>query len=537
MAVFTAILATVATMWMQAPQRDALRADARLGVISGRVVDADTATPLRNARVAAVPEQGDEPDPVLTDADGRFRIVSLPSGRYSLVASKPGYVSLRYGARRALDPPQPIDVSGEMPPLDIRLPRGAALSGRLFDELGDPIPDVRVTAGVVVHTIASVRMTPVRSADTDDRGEYRIAGLPAGTYVVSARPGPSAPDGVVMGIDWMNAPSGAPTYERLYHPSTPALSQARQIRLSAGDDVSGIDLTFRPVQRPQLTIAVRDSTGAPATAFLILRSDEAVSGFAHQVRVDASGSASLAIDPGDWIVQASGPAGQALVPITIGEADAQLSVVLTRGTTMSGRIIYEGSRKPAALLRVTERSPYPPPFDLSESVRVAPDGTFTMTGVRDPRQLQVDGLPPGWRLRGVFLDGVDVMTIPPQPAALMTDVKMIVTSARSEVLGTVVAERGSAAANAEVLIYPKDASLLVNAERWARWTHTDPHGAFVVRDLPAGSYLAVALTQVDGTRWATREYLDALRPHAVAFTLADGERRMIAVALAAGQQP
>jgi hypothetical protein len=47
----------------------------------------------------------------------------------------------------------------------------------------------------------------------------------------------------------------------------------------------------------------------------------------------------------------------------------------------------------------------------------------------------------------------------------------------------------------------------------------------------------VALTQVDGTRWATREYLDALRPHAVAFTLADGERRMIAVALAAGQQP
>jgi hypothetical protein len=112
-----------------------------------------------------------------------------------------------------------------------------------------------------------------------------------------------------------------------------------------------------------------------------------------------------------------------------------------------------------------------------------------------------------------------------------------VTSARSEVLGTVVAERGSAAANAEVLIYPKDASLLVNAERWARWTHTDPHGAFVVRDLPAGSYLAVALTQVDGTRWATREYLDALRPHAVAFTLADGERRMIAVALAAGQQP
>jgi len=535
MAVLTAILFSVL---MQAPQRDALRVEAQLGAVSGRVIDADTGAPLRNARVGLVPEQGDEPDPVLTDADGRFRIATLPSGRYTLVASKPGYVSLRYGARRAVDPPQAIDVSADTPPIEVRVPRGAALSGRLVDDLGDPIPAVRVTAGVIVRTAAGARMTPVRSGDTDDRGEYRIAGLPEGTYVVSARPGPTAPDG--MTFVGMDTAAGAPTYERLYHPSTPALSQARQIPLRPGEDVANIDLTFRPVRRPQLTIEVRDATGAAAAAFIDLVSDEAVSALARQVQINAGGSATLAIDPGDWIVLASGRPGRAVVPLTIREADAAISVMLTPGTTIAGHVVYEGSRKPAALLRLTERSALPPlpMFRSLDSVPIAPDGTFTISGVRDPRQLQIDGLPSGWRLKGIFLDGVDVTTIPPQPAAQMTGVTVVLTAARSEVSGTVVDEHGSKVQSADVLIYPRDASLLVNAARWARWVRTDQHGAFVARDLPAGSYLAVALSQVDATRWTTREYLDGLRRQAVAFTLGDGDRRMIAVALAAGgQQP
>ena len=172
----TIVAALVVVVLAQAPQRDALRTDARSGTIAGRVVDADTAAPLRNARIGLVPEEGDEPDPVLTDAEGRFRIADLPPGRYTLVASKPGYVSLRYGARRALDRPRPVEVPGDGSPIDIRLPRGAALSGRLVDDLGEPMPDVRVTAGVVIRTSAGTRMTAIRSADTDDLGEYRIAG-------------------------------------------------------------------------------------------------------------------------------------------------------------------------------------------------------------------------------------------------------------------------------------------------------------------------------------------------------------------------
>ena len=523
----TIVAALVVVVLAQAPQRDALRTDARSGTIAGRVVDADTAAPLRNARIGLVPEEGDEPDPVLTDAEGRFRIANLPPGRYTLVASKPGYVSLRYGARRALDRPRPVEVPGDGSPIDIRLPRGAALSGRLVDDLGEPMPDVRVTAGVVIRTSAGTRITAIRSADTDDLGEYRIAGLPPGTYIVSARPGPSIPDGGIM--FGMDPAANAPTYERLYYPSTPSVAQARQLPLRAGDDLSDIDVTFRQIRRPRLSITVRDAAGAPASGFVQLISDMGGGALGRQVRIDGSGSATLPIDPGDWLIQASGDAGTAVVPLTVGEADADVSVVLTRGTTLTGRIVYEGAPKPSVPVRVSEGSAIMPMFVQAPPSRIAPDGTFTIDHVRDIRQLRIEGLPAGWRLKGIYLDGVDLLAGPPPEATQLAGVTIVLTAVHSEVSGTVIGERGAPVPDAEVLIYPRDPALLVNADRWARWVRADRRGAFVVRDLPTGSYLAVALADVDGSRWSTAEYLNTFRRSAIAFTLNVDDRRMIAV--------
>jgi hypothetical protein len=524
------LLATLA----QVPQRDAVSANSPTGFISGRVTDADTAAPLRNARIGLVPEQGEEPDPVLTDAEGRFKISGLPPGRYTLVASKPGYVSLRYGARGALDRPSPIDVPQDTAPIDVRLPRGAALSGRLVDDLGEPIPDVRVTAGVVVRTSAGMRLTAVRSADTDDLGEYRIAGLPAGTYVVSARPGPSPPDGMM--IVGMEMPAGAPTYARLYHPSTPSLSQARQIPLRAGDDLASVDITFRQVRRPRLTIAVRDRTGAATSAVVELVSDEPVTGSVQRANVDAGGTATMAIDPGDWLAIAHGEAGVATVPLTVGETDAQVSIVLARGTTLSGRIVYEGGNRPPVTPRFVEVSPLMPALIPPPPPSVGPDDSVTIAGVHDLRQLRVQGLPSGWRLKGVFLDGVDLMAVSPPQTAQISGVSVVLTTVHSEVSGTVVDARGAPVPGAEVLVYPRDPSLLVNPDRWARWVRADRRGGFVVRDLPAGAYLAVALADVDGTRWSTAEYLEAFRRRATSFSLTDNERRLIAVLFAGESQ-
>jgi uncharacterized GH25 family protein len=64
-------------------------------------------------------------------------------------------------------------------PIEIRLRRGAVISGRVADDDGEPIVGARVVAEQLSGS-PPTRST-VATTETDDRGEYRIGSLPAGT--------------------------------------------------------------------------------------------------------------------------------------------------------------------------------------------------------------------------------------------------------------------------------------------------------------------------------------------------------------------
>ena len=93
---------------------------------------------------------------VLSDRDGRFSLPA-PEGRHSIVATKTRFA-----------PAQVTTVAGAAP-VEIRLRRGGAISGRIIDELGDPVIATRVTVETETGTSAGTTLT-------DDRGEYRSAG-------------------------------------------------------------------------------------------------------------------------------------------------------------------------------------------------------------------------------------------------------------------------------------------------------------------------------------------------------------------------
>jgi protocatechuate 3,4-dioxygenase beta subunit len=155
----------------------AARAQTNIPTISGRVLAADSDTPLRRARVSVAAGVW-RSDVVLTDNDGRFAVEVPAAGPripFTVTIAKGGFVTAAVIVER----------DDTQTPLVVRPLRGAAITGLVVDRNGAPAAGMAVTATRVGDT--GDAGTPIRySTTTDDRGEYRLAGLARGRYEIWA---------------------------------------------------------------------------------------------------------------------------------------------------------------------------------------------------------------------------------------------------------------------------------------------------------------------------------------------------------------
>ena len=175
--------------------------------LSGRVLDAPAeGRPVRRAIVtlggAAIPAGRS----AITDDDGRFAFAGLPAGDYTVKASRPAFLETAFGASRPGRPGTPISLAAGQRATEVTvvLPRGSAIEGLLRDTAGDPAPGMRVEAIRLSRNAQGERGERAGVAFTDDRGVYRLYGLPAGDYVLVA-----TPSVVVGGLGEIGAPSDA----------------------------------------------------------------------------------------------------------------------------------------------------------------------------------------------------------------------------------------------------------------------------------------------------------------------------------------
>ena len=152
-------------------------------VLRGVVSDYLTGRPVARARVtieAVGNNQGPIPPPSLTDANGAFALPQLSPGAYLLSVHKKGFVRSRFGQRQWNAPGTPIVLEKDsLFSADLKLHRPSAVMGEVLDEnhLG--------LAGVSVYAWKTGRTLKLAAgAETDDRGFFRIAGLPPGRYLV-----------------------------------------------------------------------------------------------------------------------------------------------------------------------------------------------------------------------------------------------------------------------------------------------------------------------------------------------------------------
>ena len=180
------------------PPRDNAQAPTGTARISGRVVAADTGTPIRRAQININSRDAQFNRNVTTDGEGRYELATLPAGRYRLFVSKAGFVALEYGQARPFEAGKPLDITAGqlLEKVDFSLPRGSAITGRITDEFGDPMTDVQVQAMRYQFVNGERQLVDAgRMAQTDDLGAYRIFGLMPGDYIVRASMRPNMQQG------------------------------------------------------------------------------------------------------------------------------------------------------------------------------------------------------------------------------------------------------------------------------------------------------------------------------------------------------
>jgi protocatechuate 3,4-dioxygenase beta subunit len=230
-ALATVIFSAIALTARAQPARENPPASAApLRSISGRVLADDTGAPLANARVTLSPATPGAPV-VLTDREGRFTLKAA-SPRVTLTASKSSYSH------------QELAVTTAEIPLELRLLRAAAISGRVVDEFGDPIAGARVAVERATPQPGAQR-TIVASGFTDDRGDYRIGSLPPGDVVVATMTRGEMVRQEIRPGEIALFPSTTETY----YPGTPSVARAETVRLQPGDERSPIDFVLPAGQR------------------------------------------------------------------------------------------------------------------------------------------------------------------------------------------------------------------------------------------------------------------------------------------------
>ena len=157
--------------------------------IEGRVLKAGTDEPLKKAWLTLYRVEGERrPNSTSTDASGRFILKDVEPGRYQLWAQRNGYVQQAYGQRGSERSGTTLTLGPGQTLSDIifRLAPAAVISGRVFDEDGEPVAGASVQAMRYRYMEGKRELVPMGMDRSDDQGEYRIFGLAAGQYFVSA---------------------------------------------------------------------------------------------------------------------------------------------------------------------------------------------------------------------------------------------------------------------------------------------------------------------------------------------------------------
>jgi hypothetical protein len=498
----------VLTSFVYAGSQSQEAKDTRPGTIAGRVSLGDKAA--RGVIVMLTPSLAESQmnmmnmfeqkavTKAMTDEEGGYRFTNVAAGRYHIAPFAPALVAAGESSGRTIN----LGAGESLEKVDFSLARGGVITGRIMGADGKPV----VAETVKITNVESPDKPKENSAPgftmpdskfmTDDRGVYRVYGLPAGRYLVSLGAPAQIPGASIK------ARYNAETF----HPGVTDKAKATFVELSEGGEVTGIDIrlglpskTFKASGR-----IIDANTGKPVTGII---ANYGATGGGEDKSVLSLGSVTNSkgefkfdlLVPGSYSAYAMPDENSDLysdmISFEVKDADITgLEVKLRRGTSIGGIVAVEGTDDPAILSSLSElqliaitREPEntAPRFTTA---RIGGDGSFRLRGLQ-PGKVRI-GLnrfftPTKLDLLRVERNGVNQAEgIAVSQGENISDVRVVLSYAGAVLRGQVTVTNGTVGDDMTL------EAVVVRAGSFGddRRADVDANGRFVVEDLLPGTY-------------------------------------------------
>src|SRR5215204_3340031 len=269
-------------------QAAATSTPATTGRIAGRIVADGANTPIAGARIVVLPTRMPRPTAgggsalggmmwrplqAQTDEDGRFVLDKVEPGSYRLDVQKNGFAPAGEGGRG-----QTTEVvAGKTTNVALALQRGGVIAGRVLDAQGEPLSDIRMMAmrrmdrpaGMPSPAAGGLFLVPIPingQQQTNDLGEYRLAGLGPGEYYIAAMPNGGMASG---GAGTVSMPTGKAN-TATYYPGTNDQAAAQPIKVAAGETIYNIVFNMQSAPGFRVSGRVVDENGTPVSGAMVM---------------------------------------------------------------------------------------------------------------------------------------------------------------------------------------------------------------------------------------------------------------------------
>jgi len=453
--------------------------------------------PVRNAVLTLHPSAGQGASvAAVSDDAGHFLFEDLTPGAYRLSAERAGFLDQEFGARSALSPGTPVELTAgqHITDLEFKLSPHGVIAGKVLDDKGDPVANVDVVAFRQIGYGSRRSMVRAEASAANDLGEFRIAGLTPGSYIVAVdRPAANTTVEAVRRKPGQQEEDYVPCF----HPGVTDPIDAVPVPVAVGQEVSGRNIQIRKARVYWVRGRLAGGGQATGNVLLTLQPREAAAAGLGLGRLTATVRRDRAfeihgVQPGSYYLTAVRVDGRQQLlgraPIEVTGNLDDLIVSVGESLEITGSVRLDGEQKTALKGVLVALLPAEGVPVVLLAGRVGDDGGFRIEGVSaDSYRLNFYGLPEGAYVKSARAGGQEVLgTGLNLPQASMAPVVEITASAKAGVVEGLVQADDKPAAGSVVTLVPEP--LRPNHPLLYKKVSADPNGLFRIAGVAPGDY-------------------------------------------------